>query len=149
MRQPELLTDPRFETIQQRGKPDNMKAIDAIISAWSRQFDAAPLEEMLRQGEVPTSRVFTIADIYADPHFAARGMLEQVPHPTLGHTTQSGVVPRLSATPGTIRHTGPALGENALDILANDLHLDAERIQQLTEQGAVRLPAKARHETKE
>ena len=149
MRQPELLTDPRFETIQQRGKPDNMKAVDAIISAWSRQFDAAPLEEMLRQGEVPTSRVFTLADIYADPHFAARGMLEQVPHPTLGHTTQSGVVPRLSATPGSIRHTGPALGENALDILANDLHLDAERIQQLTEQGAVRLPAKAQHETKE
>jgi crotonobetainyl-CoA:carnitine CoA-transferase CaiB-like acyl-CoA transferase len=54
MQQPELLTDPRFETIQQRGKPDNMKAIDAIISAWSRSFDAAPLEEMLRQGEVPT-----------------------------------------------------------------------------------------------
>jgi formyl-CoA transferase len=149
MQQPELLTDPRFETIQQRGKPDNMKAIDAIISAWSRNFDAAPLEEMLRQGEVPTSRVYTIADIYADPHFAARGMLEQVPHPTLGHTTQSGVVPRLSATPGTIRHTGPALGENALDILTNDLHLDAARIQQLTAQGAVRLPANAQQETKE
>ncbi len=149
MHQPELLTDPRFETIQQRGKPDNMKAIDAIISAWSRGFDAAPLEELLRQGEVPTSRVYTIADIYADPHFAARGMLEQVPHPTLGHTTQSGVVPRLSATPGAIRHTGPALGENALDILANDLHLDAARIQHLTAQGVVRLPADAQHETKE
>jgi formyl-CoA transferase len=114
MRQPELLTDPRFETIQQRGKPDNMKAIDAIISAWSRQFDAAPLEEMLRQGEVPTSRVFTIADIYADPHFAARGMLEQVPHPTLG--------------------------ENALDILTNDLHLDAARIEHLITHGVVKLP---------
>jgi crotonobetainyl-CoA:carnitine CoA-transferase CaiB-like acyl-CoA transferase len=104
MQQPELLTDPRFETIQQRGKPDNMKAIDAIISAWSRNFDAAALEEMLRQGEVPTSRVYTIADIYADPHFAARGMLAQVPHPTLGHTTQTGVLPRLSGTP---RHDSP------------------------------------------
>jgi crotonobetainyl-CoA:carnitine CoA-transferase CaiB-like acyl-CoA transferase len=46
----------------------------------------------------PTSRVYTIADIYADPHFAARGMLAQVPHPTLGHTTQTGVLPRLSGT---------------------------------------------------
>jgi crotonobetainyl-CoA:carnitine CoA-transferase CaiB-like acyl-CoA transferase len=106
-------------------------------------------KRLLRQGEVPTSRVYTIADIYADPHFAARGMLAQVPHPTLGHTTQTGVLPRLSGTPGTIRHSGPALGENGLDILANDLHLDAARIQQLTANGAVRLPATAQHETKE
>ena len=140
MQQPALLADPRFESIQQRGKPDNMKAIDAIISEWSRGFDAAALEELLRQGEVPTSRVHTIADIYTDPHFAARGMLTQVPHPTLGHTTQSGIVPRLSATPGAIRHTGPALGENALDILTNDLHLDAARIAHLTTHGVVKLP---------
>jgi formyl-CoA transferase len=142
MQQPSLLTDPRFETIQQRGKPDNMKAIDAIISAWSRRFDGAALEETLRQGEVPTSRVYTIADIYDDPQFAARGMLTQVPHPTLGYTTQSGIVPRLSDTPGGIRHTGPALSENALDILTNDLHLDAHRIEHLTAQGAVHLPSK-------
>ena len=142
MQQPSLLTDPRFETIQQRGKPDNMKAIDAIISAWSRRFDGAALEETLRQGEVPTSRVYTIADIYDDPQFAARGMLTQVPHPTLGYTTQSGIVPRLSDTPGGIRHTGPALSENALDILSNDLHLDAHRIEHLTAQGAVHLPSK-------
>ena len=140
MQQPALLADPRFESIQQRGKPDNMKAIDSIISEWSRGFDAAALEELLRQGEVPTSRVHTIADIYTDPHFAARGMLTQVPHPTLGHTTQSGIVPRLSATPGAIRHTGPALGENALDILTNDLHLDAARIAHLTTHGVVKLP---------
>jgi formyl-CoA transferase len=142
MQQPTLLSDPRFETIQQRGKPDNMKAIDAIISAWSRRFDGAALEETLRQGEVPTSRVYTIADIYDDPQFAARGMLTQVPHPTLGYTTQSGIVPRLSDTPGGIRHTGPALSENALDILTNDLHLDAHRIEHLTAQGAVHLPSK-------
>ena len=140
MEQPTLLSDPRFETIQERGKPDNMKAIDAIISQWSQGFDAAALEELLRQGEVPTSRVYTIADIYDDPHFAARGMLTQVAHPILGHTTQSGIVPRLSATPGVIRQTGPKLGENGLDILSNDLHLDAQRIQHLTAQGAVHLP---------
>jgi formyl-CoA transferase len=145
MQQPALLADPRFETIQQRGKPGNMKAIDAIIGAWSRGFDAADLETMLRQGEVPTSRVYTIADIYADPHFAARGMLAQVPHPTLGHTTQSGIVPRLSDTPGSIRHTGPTLGADGLDILSKDLHLNASEIQALTAHGAVRLPS----ETKE
>ena len=57
---------------------------------------------MVRAGEVPTSRVYTLADIYADPQFKARDMLLQVPHPTLGHTTQVGIVPRLSATPGGV-----------------------------------------------
>ncbi|MBK6558737.1 MAG: CoA transferase [Comamonadaceae bacterium] len=140
MQQPALLTDPRFETIQARGKPEHMKAIDALIAEWTRGFDAAPLEELLREGEVPTTRVYTIADIYADPHFQARDMLQQVPHPVLGHTTQSGVVPRLSATPGGIRHTGPDLGADTRTVLTDELGLGAERIDELAAAGAVRLP---------
>ena len=89
---------------------------------------------------MPTTRVYTIADIYADPHFQARGMLQAVPHPVLGHTTQSGVVPRLSATPGAIQHTGPDLGANALDILTNDLGLTRDAIEPLVASDAVRLP---------
>ena len=141
MRQPELLTDPRFETIQARGRPENMKAIDALIADWTRQHDAEPLEALLREGEVPTTRVYTIADIYADPHFRARDMLQAVPHPVLGHTTQSGVVPRLSATPGGIRHTGPDLGADTRAVLAEDLGLSTERIAELAAAGAIRLPA--------
>ena len=64
----------------------------------------------------------------------------QVPHPALGHTTQSGVVPRLSATPGAIQHTGPDLGADALDILINDLGLAQDAIEPLLASGAVRLP---------
>ena len=140
MQRPGLLTDPRFETIQVRGRPENMKALDALIADWTRGFDATPLEEMLRQAEVPTSRVYTIADIYADPHFRARAMLQQVAHPTLGHTTQSGIVPRLSGTPGSIRHTGPNLGANGAEILRSELGMTPERIQQLADSGALQLP---------
>ena len=140
MQQPELLTDPRFETIQQRGKPENMKAIDAIVGQWTRGFDAEPLEALLRKGEVPCSRVNTIADIYADPHFQARDMLLQVPHPALGHTTQSGIVPRLSKTPGSVRHTGPDLGRRRRAILQNELGLDADAIDKLVACGAVNSP---------
>jgi formyl-CoA transferase len=141
MQQPELLTDPRFETIQVRGRPENMKAIDAIIGEWTRSQDAAPLEALLREGEVPTTRVYTIADIYADPHFRAREMLQHVPHNVLGHTTQAGVVPRLTATPGTIRHTGPELGADGRSVLGTELGLDDARIDALAAAGAVRLPA--------
>ncbi len=110
MGQPELLQDPRFASIRVRGERPHMQALDAIVAAWTCLHDGPTLEAMLLQAEVPSTRVYTIADIFQDPHFAARQMLPKVPHPVLGHTVQSGVVPRLSATPGGIRHTGPALG---------------------------------------
>lgn len=137
MERPELLTDARFETIQARGRPENMHAIDAIIAEWTRCHDAGPLEERLRQAEVPTSRVYTIADIYADPHFAARGMLQRVAHPVLGHTTQSGVVPRLSVTPGVIRHTGPTAGQDNQHVLEDELGLAPAAIEALRRIGAL------------
>jgi len=137
MGQPGLLADPRFATIRARGEKANMKALDAIIGEWSRRFDAAELESMVRAAEVPTSRVYTIADIYADPHFAARGMLRRVPHPGLGHTTQIGVVPKLSATPGTIRHTGPELGQDTAGVLET-LGYARERIEALRARGVIR-----------
>jgi formyl-CoA transferase len=137
MQQPELLTDPRFETIQARGKPEHMRAIDAIVADWTRGFDGTDLEARLREAEVPCTRVYTIADIYADPHFAARGMLPQVPHPVLGHTTQTGVVPRLSATPGGIRHTGPELGADSRAVLRKALGMDDAEIEQLVQQQVV------------
>ena len=116
MQQPGLVADPRFATIRSRGQPAHMKALDEIIAAWTAGFEGAELEAMLQQAEVPSARAYTIADIYGDPHFAARGMLQQVPHPVLGHTMQTGVVPRLSATPGRIRHTGPDLGADSVAI---------------------------------
>lgn len=139
MQQPELLTDPRFETIQARGRPENMKAIDAIVGDWTRRHPAADLERQLREAEVPTTRVYTIQDIYGDEHFAARGMLHEVPHPALGHTTQTGVVPRLSATPGGIRHTGPDLGADGRAVLRRELGLSDEAIDVLITQKALQV----------
>jgi formyl-CoA transferase len=138
MGQPGLLRDPRFATIRSRGEKPNMKALDAIIAAWSAGFDGAELEAMLQRAEVPAARAYTIADIYRDPHFAARGMLQQVPHAVLGHTTQAGVVPRLSATPGRIRHDGPALG---FDTAAVRRELQASRGAASTPSPTVPTPA--------
>jgi len=143
MQQPGLLVDPRFETVQVRGKPDNMKALDAIISGWTRGLDAPTLENLVREGEVPTSRVYTIADIYADPQFQAREMLLQVPHAKLGHTTQAGIVPRLSATPGRVRHSGPELGADGIDILSHEMGKSRQEIETLSASGAVYLPGQA------
>jgi crotonobetainyl-CoA:carnitine CoA-transferase CaiB-like acyl-CoA transferase len=113
-----------------------MKELDTIIGNWTRQYEGEPLEEMLLSASVPASRVFTIADIYKDPHFVAREMLVKVAHPTLGHTTQAGVVPKLSRTPGSIKHTGPSIGADTRNVL-QDIGLTQEQINTLIEKGIV------------
>jgi crotonobetainyl-CoA:carnitine CoA-transferase CaiB-like acyl-CoA transferase len=140
MGQPGLLTDPRFCDIRIRGTPASMKAIDELVAQWTRTLDAVPLEALLREAEVPSSRIYTIADIYQDPHYAARDMLVRVPHPQLGHTTQAGVVPKLSATPGGIRHTGPVVGADTEAVLRS-LGLHDEQIAALRASGTVAGPA--------
>jgi crotonobetainyl-CoA:carnitine CoA-transferase CaiB-like acyl-CoA transferase len=136
MHRPDLLEDPRFSSIRARGDRPNMVALDAIINAWAQTIDAPDLEKLLLDAEVPTSRVYTIADIYGDVHYRSRHMLVEVPHPELGHTTQIGVVPRMSATPGSIRHTGPEVGADSDEVLAS-LGYDAEQIALLRRRAIV------------
>jgi len=138
MQQPELAKDPRFCSIRVRAEKPNMKALDAIISEWTSQYEAVELEKIIRAAEVPVSRVYTIADIFDDPHYRARNMLPVVPHPSLGEVAQVGVVPRLSATPGSIRHTGPELGADTISVLRDELRIDQQRLDAMLREGVVR-----------
>ncbi len=136
MGQPGLVDDPRFASI--RARSANVDAIDAIVAAWVRGLPGKEIEERLEQASVPVSRVFTIADIYADPHYRAREMLQQMPHPQLGQVTLAGVVPKLSETPGEIRHVGHDAGADTEAVLSRILHLAAEELRALEEVGAIR-----------
>ncbi|AEC21770.1 hypothetical protein PT7_3230 [Pusillimonas sp. T7-7] len=139
MGQPELVRDPRFATIRSRGEKPNMQALDAIIAEWTKCYDVIALAEMLENAAVPSSRIYTIADIFEDPHYHARGMLASVLHPKLGDTTQIGVVPRLSKTPGAIRFTGPELGSDTRSVLLEELGLESDAINELIASGVVKV----------
>jgi hypothetical protein len=115
----DLMQEPIFASIRSRGEPTNARALDRIIAAWTSQYLCQDLAVMLEEVGVPNTRVYTIADIYEDPHFLDRNMLVKVPHPKIGHTTQMGVVPRLSRTPGSIRHTGHELGQDTDEVVAS------------------------------
>ncbi len=136
MGQPGLVADPRFASI--RARSANVDAIDAIVATWVRGLPGKEIEERLEQASVPVSRVFTIADIYADPHYRARDMLRQMPHPQLGQVTLAGVVPKLSETPGAIRHVGHDIGADTNAVLSRILHLAADELRALEEAGAIR-----------
>jgi len=136
MGQPELATDPRFATIKDRGQPENMGRLNARIGEWTSRFDAVALEQMLREAQVPNSRIYTIADIHQDPHYAARDMILKVPHPELGHTLQVGVVPKFSRTPGRVRCTGPDIGADTHQVLQS-IGLDDQQIAKLLAAGVI------------
>lgn len=135
MQRPDLLTDPRFSTIRARG--ENMVLLDNIIADWTRQHTGEQMEAMLVEAQVPVSRVFTMTEIFNDAHYRARSMLLDIAHPVLGTTTQTGIVPKLSETPGGVRHVGGEPGADTVSVLRDELNYDDDRIQQLLKAGVV------------
>jgi len=116
IRRPDLPTDPRF--INNRLRCQNRDAIDAIIGAWTSQFDAATAATLLTEADIPNSKVFTAADCAHDPQFRDRGMVREVEDPILGPVLHAGIVPHFPENPGAIRWTGPSAGAHTAEILA-------------------------------
>ena len=113
--EPSLASDVRFATALARVEHED--AIDDIITRWTLRHTCAEAEEKMHAAEVPAARIYTMADIFADPHYAARGMLAQVPDDDFGTVTMPDVVPKLSATPGAIRHAGHRVGQDTRAVL--------------------------------
>lgn len=90
----ELADAPQFRTAFERGV--NKARLDEAIDAWTRSRPAQEIEQTLVAVGVPVSRVFTMADIFADDHYRSRHMLLTVPHPSLGQVVQAGIAPKLS-----------------------------------------------------
>jgi crotonobetainyl-CoA:carnitine CoA-transferase CaiB-like acyl-CoA transferase len=125
----ELARDDRYRT--QVARSANEEALDGIIAAW---IAARPLKEVvqaLNAGGVPSAPIYTVADIFEDEHFRARDMLLEVPDPKLGSVTLPGIVPRLSGTPGRVRHAGGEVGDDTAAVLREVLGLGEEDIERL------------------
>ena len=138
---PRLIDDPRFTTV--RARATNVDAIDTAVAEWVGQRAVREVQDLLDAAGVPVSLVYTVADIFADPHFRARDMLVEVPHPQLDHLTVTGVMPKLSATPGGIHRAGPALGEDTATVLTELLGLGADEVAALAGEGIVVLAGPA------
>ena len=98
MGQPELGEDARFAKALERNR--NSGVFDRIIAEWTSSRPLTEIERKLEAAAVPATRIFTIADIFRDPHFAARNSIVSAADGNLGTVAMAGVVPRLSATPG-------------------------------------------------
>lgn len=137
MGQPGLARDDRF--VSGIARSNNDAALDAVIAAWTSTHDLAELERVLQAADVPATRIYTMKDIFADRHFKARDMLVDVPDDELGHVTLAGVVPRLSGTPGRVRHAGGAIGCDTRQVLGELAGLPDEAIRALSARGVIGL----------
>ncbi len=111
--------------------------VDDFVTAWTRTHDRDDLLRLCEQGQVPCGPVYAIDEIFADPHYAARGNIATVEHAAAGTLRIPAVVPRLSATPGRIGSLGPALGEHTDVILRDILGRTADEIAALRAAKAV------------
>jgi crotonobetainyl-CoA:carnitine CoA-transferase CaiB-like acyl-CoA transferase len=130
-----LSTDPRFADALARSR--NHAEIDQRIAAWTARHPLAELETILQAHDVPSTRIFTMADIFRDPHYAARGSIVNAPDDDIGSMSMAAVVPRLSATPGGVRHSGHRIGQDTRRVLHDVLGFDTERIDALARAGVV------------
>ncbi|MFN3643095.1 MAG: CaiB/BaiF CoA transferase family protein [Gemmobacter sp.] len=135
MGRPDLAEDPRYATHAARGM--HQGELDALINDWTRTIALGPLEALLNDHGVPCGLIYTAPDMLADPHFRAREAIVEVPHPVFGAIKMQNVAPRLSATPGAVRHAGPDLGEHTEEVLRGLLNLDAEKLADWRARGIV------------
>jgi len=116
------------------GRAARMAEIDDAIGAWTAQRTQNAVLAAMEQAEVPAGRIYSAADIAADPHYAARGMIESVVAGDGEPLKVPGIVPKLSATPGAIRSAAPALGAHTDEVL-REIGYSAAQISTLREAG--------------
>jgi crotonobetainyl-CoA:carnitine CoA-transferase CaiB-like acyl-CoA transferase len=132
---PDLADDPRFA--HNDGRAAAATLIDAAIAGWTSRHPIEAVLAALEAAEVPAGRIYSVADIVADPHYQARGMLLPATLPDGVQVKMPGIVPKLSETPGRVRWQGPALGQDTDAVLAG-LGFSSDQVAALRANGVVR-----------
>ena len=130
----DLATDPRLSG--NAGRVEHEAEIDSAISAWTKQLSADQVLKALELADVPCGPIYSVADMFNDPHYRARGLFEKV---TVGdgEIDVPAIHPKLVDTPGRTDTAGPAVGEHTESILRDLLALDSAAIAALQESGVV------------
>ncbi|HEX8012927.1 MAG TPA: CaiB/BaiF CoA-transferase family protein [Casimicrobiaceae bacterium] len=118
------------------GRVKRTAEIDGAIGAWAAVHDLEAILTALEAADVPHGRIYTAADIVADPQYLARGMIRQVTLPDGTPLKLPGIVPKLSATPGGMEWVGPKLGEHTDEVLRG-IGYSEEDIARLRKAGTI------------
>ncbi len=131
---PEMANDPRMAS--NPGRVVHEKEIDDALRGWCAAHDAAHILAELDQSQVPGGPIYSVADMFADPHFQARGMFENV---TVNGKPLAipAILPKLAGTPGGTAWPGPEVGSHSEEVLRDVLKLSGDEIAGLKQRGVV------------
>ncbi|CUJ35688.1 CaiB/BaiF CoA transferase family protein [Achromobacter xylosoxidans] len=129
-----------LDLVRNDGRARRVAEIDGAIQQWC---DGRGIEEALntlKAADVPVGKIYSVADMFTDPQFLARRMIEQHHFADGSPVKLPAVVPKLSETPGGTRWIGPSLGEHTEEVLKS-LGYDSAAIGKLAQTGAIGIPA--------
>jgi formyl-CoA transferase len=132
---PELLVDPRFETMKNR--IEHREALYEIIADWTRRHTKKAAMELIASAGVPCSACLDTAELHTDVHLLARGFVKTIEHPKHGKVPLLGFPPRLSESEVEIERA-PLLGEHTREVLEAELNLGPDDIESLKQSGVIR-----------
>ncbi|WP_321878549.1 CaiB/BaiF CoA transferase family protein [Paraburkholderia bannensis] len=119
---PDLGADPALAAND--GRVAQVARIDEAIGAWCAHRTLDDVLAALNEARIPAGRIYDVADIATDPHYHAREMIVEDRLPDGTPVQVPGIVPKLDATPGTIEHSAPQLGEHT-DAVLESIGVDA------------------------
>lgn len=118
------------------GRVARVAQIDEAIGQWALLRTVDEVLAVLDKASVPAGRIYTVADIARDPHYQARGMIDQLRMDDGSTLAVPGIVPKLSQTPGGHRRSAPTLGQDT-EVVLHELGFKPEQIQDLKDKGIV------------
>ena len=131
---PDLAADPALA--DNAGRVARVAELDAAIGAWTAQRIVADVLRALDEAAVPAGKIYSVADIAADPHYRARGMLQDLRMDDGSPLAVPGIVPKLSRTPGGHRRAAPGIGQDSDAVLA-EIGINPQQIAELKRRGVV------------
>ncbi len=133
---PDWIEDPRYITnlLRHENVLDLEEEIEQVLSEHETQHWI----DLCEKAGVPAGPINNFAEAVQDPHYQARGMIQEVEHPIIGKMKMIGIPTKFSETPGEVRSAAPVLGQNTEDVLRS-LGYDNETIEKMLEAGAIHL----------
>lgn len=111
--------------------------MDELVSEWVGSMTFKEMKAVADREGVPVNLIYSIEDIFEDPHYRERKDILEMPHPEFGTVKMPGITPRFSETPGEVKWIGPEIGAHNKEIYQGLLGLDDKELEDLKDLGVI------------
>ncbi|MBI4295741.1 MAG: CoA transferase [Chloroflexi bacterium] len=131
----DIVDDPRFATGEMRRR--NRDYVNSLAEGWLADKTRDEAVSLLAEAGIPAGPVNTVTEAIVDPQIQARGMIVEIEQPGIGMVPVSGIVVKMSETPGEIATPAPGLGQHNREIYQGLLGISEAKLAELRENGVI------------